>query len=110
MVAADPFQGGATWAVLQYVLGFQRLGHEVILIDPVAPLSLRPSGALLHKSANAEYFRDVVKRFSLEGRAALLLAQTEQSIGIPYQRLADLTRRADVLINISGMLTDPALI
>ena len=26
MIAADPFQGGATWAVLQYVLGFRALG------------------------------------------------------------------------------------
>jgi hypothetical protein len=34
MVAADPHQGGATWAVLQYVLGFEQLGHEVWLVDP----------------------------------------------------------------------------
>jgi hypothetical protein len=34
MVATDPGQGGATWAVLQYVLGLDRLGHEVWLVDP----------------------------------------------------------------------------
>jgi hypothetical protein len=34
MVAADPYQGGATWAVLQYVLGLRRLGHDVWLVDP----------------------------------------------------------------------------
>jgi hypothetical protein len=34
MVAADPHQGGATWAVLQYVRGFEELGHEVWLVDP----------------------------------------------------------------------------
>ncbi len=34
MVAADPHQGGATWAVLQYVLGLEQLGHEVWLVDP----------------------------------------------------------------------------
>jgi hypothetical protein len=34
MVAADPHQGGATWAVLQYVRGLERLGHEVWLVDP----------------------------------------------------------------------------
>jgi Phosphotransferase enzyme family len=37
MVAADPHQGGATWAVLQYVLGLERLGHEVWLVDPAEP-------------------------------------------------------------------------
>ena len=34
MVAAVPGQGGATWAVLQYVLGLRRLGHEVVVVDP----------------------------------------------------------------------------
>jgi hypothetical protein len=34
MVAANPHQGGATWAVLQYVLGLRRLGHDVSLVDP----------------------------------------------------------------------------
>jgi hypothetical protein len=34
MVATDPHQGGATWAVLQYVRGFEELGHEVWLVDP----------------------------------------------------------------------------
>ena len=26
MMAGDPHHGGATWAVLQYLLGFRRLG------------------------------------------------------------------------------------
>jgi aminoglycoside phosphotransferase len=37
MVAADPYQGGATWAVLQYVFGLEELGHEVWLVDPGKP-------------------------------------------------------------------------
>jgi hypothetical protein len=39
MVAADPHQGGATWAVLQYVLGLEELGHDVWLVDPVEATS-----------------------------------------------------------------------
>ena len=34
MLAADPHQGGATWAVLQYALGLERLGHDVAVVDP----------------------------------------------------------------------------
>ena len=34
MLAADPHQGGATWAVVQYALGLRRLGHEVDVVDP----------------------------------------------------------------------------
>jgi fructose-specific component phosphotransferase system IIB-like protein len=37
MVAAHPHQGGATSAVLQYVRGLERLGHEVWLVDPAEP-------------------------------------------------------------------------
>ena len=37
MVAADPHQGGATSAVLQYVRGLEQLGHEVLLVDPAEP-------------------------------------------------------------------------
>src|SRR6187431_420181 len=44
MIAADPYQGGATWAVLQYVLGFCRLGHSVHFLEPVKPQSLQPAG------------------------------------------------------------------
>ena len=36
MVAADPYHGGATWAVLQYVLGLEQLGHDVWLVDAAA--------------------------------------------------------------------------
>ena len=35
MIAGDPWQGGATWAVLQYVLGLRRLGHDVVIVEPV---------------------------------------------------------------------------
>jgi hypothetical protein len=32
MIAADPWQGGAPWAVMQYVLGLRRLECEVFLV------------------------------------------------------------------------------
>src|SRR6516162_6663749 len=73
MIAGDPHQGGATWAVLQYLLGLQRLGHDVFLVEPIKPAALRPSGAPLADSINARYFRDVTKRFGLEATTALLL-------------------------------------
>src|SRR5437870_7256883 len=43
MVAADPYQGGATWAVLQYVLGFRRLGYDVFFVEPIPAEKLRLS-------------------------------------------------------------------
>ena len=109
MIAGTPRQGGAAWAVLQYVLGLRRLGHEVHLVEPVAAAALRPAGASLEASENAAYFRAVTAAFGLEERAALLLAGTEQTVGTPYRAVREAAGRADLLLNISGMLTDEAL-
>lgn len=110
MIAADPHQGGATWAVLQYVLGLQRLGHDVCFVEPIAEKALRPAGGKLAESANAAYFREVVADFGLDGRAALLLAGTEETVGLTHAELRVRAQRTDVLLNVSGMLTDAALL
>jgi hypothetical protein len=110
MMAGDPYHGGATWAVLQYVLGLRRMGHDVYFVEPVADSSIRPKGARLDDSNNARYFHDVVTRFGLSDRAALLRRDTHDTVGIEYDRLAHAAARADVLLNISGMLTDAALV
>jgi len=110
MIAADPWQGGATWAVLQYVLGLRRLGHEVFLVEPIQPKALRPAGVPLAASENAEYFRQVTTEFGLREHCALLLAGRQESFGLSYKQLQQITRRTDVLINISGMLTESDLI
>ncbi len=109
MIAAVPHQGGATWAVLQYLLGLKRLGHDVYFVEPVEEAALLPAGAPLARSANAAYFRQVTADFGLEESSALLLAGTQQTVGLPYARLRQLAPRTDVLINISGLLADEAL-
>ncbi|MEA3208229.1 MAG: hypothetical protein QOE70_1286 [Chthoniobacter sp.] len=110
MIAADPFQGGATWAVLQFLLGLRRLGHEVYFVEPLSEKALRPVGGSLPESQNAAYFQSVVDEFGLGTRAALLLDGTEQTVGLSYADLREIAKRADLLINVSGMLTDPALL
>ena len=61
MIAADPDQGGATWAVLQYLLGFRRLGHRVIFVESIPEASLSPQGVPLDRTRNAGYFRRVME-------------------------------------------------
>jgi len=101
MVAGDPHQGGATWAVLQYLTGLEELGHEVVLVEPVPVESLDPGGAV------ATYFEGLP---SIEGRAALLGRGTEQTAGTPYADLLAFARSADLLLNVSGMLRDERLL
>jgi hypothetical protein len=98
MLAGDPHQGGATWAVLQYVLGLERLGHEVLFLEPV-PASGLP--------AAAPYFRRVVAVYGIG--AALLVEGEERTVGVPYADVREWTRNARVLLNLSGLLADEAL-
>jgi hypothetical protein len=109
MIASVPRQRGATWAILQYLLGFKRLGYNVHFIEPVEEAALRPAGVHLARSDNAAYFRRVMAEFGMGESSTLLLAGTQRTVGIPYERLREIARRADVLVNISGLLTDEAL-
>jgi hypothetical protein len=101
MLAGTPGQGGATWAVLQYLLGLARLGHDVCLVEPVAAAPDRRV---------VGYFRRVVAQFGLEGRAALLVSGSRRTVGLSYERVREVAARAAVLVNVSGMLADEALL
>lgn len=109
MVAGVAGHGGAAWAVLQYLLGFARLGHDVYFVEPLADGAWRPAGAPPERSANAAYLHRVMAGCGLAGRSALLLAGTERTVGLSYARLREVAGRADLLINIAGMLQDEAL-
>lgn len=110
MICADPHQGGATWAVLQYILGLRALGHRVYFLEPISFDRLRPSGCRLGDSVNAAYFRQVMSDFDLDDISAAFIADTRAIIGLSYEDFVEIARQADLLINISGMLTDPNLI
>jgi hypothetical protein len=110
MIAADPYQGGAAWAVLQYVLGLRELGHRVLLAEPVDSSRLLPAGIPLENSTNAACFRRIVSDFDLRDQAVLLLSGTRTTCGISYERLESFAREADLVLNVSGMLTDERLL
>jgi hypothetical protein len=101
MVAGDPGQGGATWAVMQYFTGLEAAGHDVRLVEPVAPGSLATAGP------TASYFGSLTM---LRDRAALLESGGEATLGLGYRDLLAFSAEADLLLNISGMLRDERLV
>ena len=109
MIAGDPWQGGASWAVLQYILGLRQLGHDVYFVEPIDVKAIRPAGAQLEDSENAAYFRQVAEQFGLISTSALVLGGTRTTVGLAYEQLREAARTTDVLLNISGMLRDPEL-
>jgi hypothetical protein len=100
MVAAVPNHGGAAWAVLQYVLGLRRLGQDVILIEAVDSLDL----------ARLQYFEQVVERFDLVGRAALVVESEHRSFGMTFDQATQALARADLLLNLAGTLRSENLL
>jgi hypothetical protein len=105
MVAGDPHQGGATWAVLQYFHGLRALGHDVALVEPVGGQGRAESPS--RDSEAVPYFESL----SLpEDRAALLWRGTDRTVGMAYDTIAAFAAEADLLINVSGMLRDERLL
>ena len=102
MLAGVPDQGGASWAVLQYLLGLRRLGHEVLFVEPVA--------RGFSRARSTRYFATLVERFGLQRSAALVDPDTGSTFGVGRRRMREFAADADVLLNISGVLDDDELV
>ena len=91
MLVRSPGQGGATWAVLQWVLGLRALGHDVTVVEqlPAPP------------TAAQQAYAAVVERQT--GVAAVLFSGEAGE-------LARRTGPVDLLVNLSGVLRDEALL
>jgi hypothetical protein len=94
MLAGDPHQGGASWAVLQYVLGLERLGHEVAFIEPMTAA---------RATAAAPYFRLVLAEAGLSRATQLIQDVASDRWG--SEEVHAWSMRADVLLNLAGLLT-----
>jgi hypothetical protein len=95
MIAATPRQGGATWAVLQYLLGLRDLGCDVTFVEPVADA----------ERERVEYARAVLERFGFTGHWALV-DDDGDVVGMTRAELQRAAGDAALLLNVSGMLTD----
>jgi hypothetical protein len=115
-IAATPGQGGAAWAVLQYVVGLHRLGHRVDLVELVRPDEIVPSGATLVGSINMTYLASAMESVGLGDRWAIGLAGGDLAGGdLAGGDLAGpaadhmSSGRWDLLVNLSGCLDAPEL-
>ena len=110
-LAPKPRHGGHTWVFLQYLLGFRRLGWEVTFLDQLQPetckdASDRPCG--VEESFNLSFMREVMRRFGLEDRWALL--HEGRVLGISRAELIDRVRRCDLFLNVMGFVKDPEIL
>ena len=109
MISAVPEQGGATWAVLQYLLGFRRLGYRAVFVESMPEAHAGDGDVPPGRSRSAAYFRRVMRDFGFESDSALLIAGTRRTIGLTYDELRRAAHSAEILIDISGLLADEEL-
>src|SRR5688572_18927272 len=112
-VAQKPRHGGHTWVFLQYLLGFRRLGWDVLLVDRLddeSSVDAAGGAAAVENSFNLSFLRQTMSRFGLEGCWAVLHDDNRKVIGMSRTELLERVGRADLFLNVMGFVDDPELL
>jgi hypothetical protein len=99
-VARRGDRGGHVWALLQWVLGFRRLGWKVILLDRIDP---RPGA---RTSPAVTRFVRLMEAFGLGDVYSLDMGALDAPVGLPRKRVLAHVKDADFLLNVMGYLED----
>lgn len=110
LIAQYPL-GGMAWHYLQYVLGLQRLGHDVYYFEDTGQFPYNPREAGLSKRCdfNVDYLQAVLARFGLGEKWAYRFPWQSQWFGLSDRQRGDVIHTADLLLNVSGTLERPQL-
>jgi hypothetical protein len=112
-LANKPRNGGEAWVRLSWALGLRRLGFDICFVEQIGSAdcvdeSGGPSG--FEASLNRAWFEAVVRDFGLEGRAGLLCDGGREAAGLDLEELRAASAGAEILINISGHLTNEEIV
>jgi hypothetical protein len=112
-LAQKPMQGGHSWVFLQYLLGFRRLGWDVLFLDRLEPeMCVDDAGnaCSLDHSLNLRYFLEVMASFGLEGAFALLCNRGARCIGLSRQQVLERVAGSAFILNVMGFLDDQEIL
>jgi hypothetical protein len=105
MMGRCPF-GGQTWLYLNWLRGFQRLGHDVYYVEDDAtwPYDPRPNTIVDDPSYAAAYLKRVTEGIGLVDRWAYrpLFRGPEECHGLSATALRELYKSCDAVLNICG--------
>lgn len=101
-MAQKPYQAGHTWQYLQYLLGFRRLGWDVLFVD-------RLSGEVAAGDRRVGYVADVFGEVGLEGCWTIGLDDGSHA-GLGRAATLERVRSADLLLNVMGYCDDRELL
>jgi hypothetical protein len=107
-LAQRPRAGGHAWVFLQYLLGFQRLGYDVLFVDW---LDEEICGEPVGRSPHAAYLRSVMEAFGLAKVYSLLDRRTGQvAAGLSRDEVTRRAAESACLLNVMGYLEDEEII
>jgi len=97
--------GGEAWVRMSWVAGLRRLGFHVYFIEEIderACTDAQGRAAEFEHSVQVSYFRQVIERFGLSRRAALVCDGGAKGAGLRYDELLERIDGAALLVNVSG--------
>jgi len=107
-VASFPGNGGIAWERLSWVLGFRKLGYDVLWVDQLGRgHCVHPAGVEADGYANClnvSWFESIVERFELAGSAALIGDDGESLSGLSFEHVLTAGAEAELLVNPGGDL------
>jgi hypothetical protein len=112
-VAQRPGVGGHAWVFLQYLLGFKRLGYEVLFLDWLDATMCFDKGGercAVEDSRNLRYLSDVMAQVGLTNAWSVNYNNGARTLGLPRAAVLEFARRADVLIKVMGFLADAEIL
>lgn len=112
-LAQQPRLGGHAWVFLQYLLGFRRLGYDVVFVDRLEPEMCsddegRP--ASLEHSANLRTLRALLDRFGFGDSFAVICDGGRHTVGMSRAELVGRVRQSTLLLDVMGYLNDEELL
>ena len=106
-------RGGHAWVFLQYLLGFRRLGFDVLFLDRLERemcVGDRGNGAAVGMSADVAYLADVMRRFDLGDSWHLFHDGGHSVVNGTREGAMRALRDADLFLNVMGYIDEPALL
>jgi hypothetical protein len=106
-LAQRPGHGGHAWVFLQYLLGFKRLGWDVLFLDwldTAMCLDEGGSSCALEQSWNYQYFMRVMDEFEID--FSLDYNHGQRTIGLSRADVITRAKSAVFLLNFMGFLSD----
>ena len=104
-LAQRPGYGGHAWALLNYLLGFRALGHEVLFLDRLSA-EMAPTAAARERCVG--WLVAVMEEAGL--RDSFCLQTEEGTVGLSRAAALEFAKDAELLLNVMGFVEDGELL